>query len=233
MSKALRNDYLLLVLTGITLVVGLVGRFLNLEVLSLTAFIAGAAIGLALSISLLVAAIRHGEFGSDVLALISIIATALTSEWLAASVIALMLAGGRALESWAEGRARGQLEALLARAPHSAHQLTEAGEVRVALEEGVEVGFGVVAFRFGFLEPFGEAEGLGVFEFPHEAGGAGDVAAVFVAGEWSAVGVWPEGFEIVGDRSLERGAFLFAWVHLCSLLERWVRRVSRRVISSR
>ena len=91
MSKALRNDYLLLVLTGITLVVGLVGRFLSLEVLSLTAFIAGAAIGLALSISLLVAAIRHGEFGSDVLALISIIATALTSEWLAASVIALML----------------------------------------------------------------------------------------------------------------------------------------------
>ena len=140
MSKALRNDYLLLVLTGITLVVGLVGRFLNLEVLSLTAFIAGAAIGLALSISLLVAAIRHGEFGSDVLALISIIATALTSEWLAASVIALMLAGGRALESWAEGRARGQLEALLARAPHSAHQLTEAGEVREVTLAEVSIG---------------------------------------------------------------------------------------------
>lgn len=140
MSKALRNDYLLLVLTGITLVVGLVGRFLSLEVLSLTAFIAGAAIGLALSISLLVAAIRHGEFGSDVLALISIIATALTSEWLAASVIALMLAGGRALESWAEGRARGQLEALLARAPHSAHQLTEAGEVREVTLAEVSIG---------------------------------------------------------------------------------------------
>ena len=138
MSKALRNDYLLLVLTGLTLVVGLLGRFYDFEPLSQAAFMVGAAVGLALSISLLLAAIRHGEFGSDVLALIAITATALTNEWLAASVIALMLAGGRALESWAAGRARGQLEALLARAPHSAHQLTEAGEVReVTLAEVV------------------------------------------------------------------------------------------------
>lgn len=136
MSKVIRNDYLLLTLTGLSLAVGIWGRLYDLETLSLTAFIVGAAVGFGLSISLLVAAIRHGEFGSDVLALISIIATALTNEWLAASVIAVMLAGGRALESWAEGRARGQLEALLARAPHSAHQLTEAGEVReVALAE--------------------------------------------------------------------------------------------------
>jgi heavy metal translocating P-type ATPase len=59
------------------------------------------------------------------LALIAIVATGLTGEWLAASVIALMLAGGRALESWAEGRARGQLESLLARAPRSAHVFQE------------------------------------------------------------------------------------------------------------
>ena len=136
MSKVIRNDYLLLALTGLALAVGIWGRLFGHESISLTALVVGAAVGLALSISLLVAAIRHGEFGSDVLALISILATALTNEWLAAGVIALMLAGGRALETWAEGRARGQLEALLARAPHSAHRLTETGEVReVALAE--------------------------------------------------------------------------------------------------
>lgn len=130
MSKAQRVNYLLLVLTGGALTSGLTGQLFGLGALATGSFIAGAAVGLWLSISLLASAIRHGEFGSDVLALISIVATALTNEWLAAAVIALMLAGGRALESWAEGRARGQLEALLARAPHIAHLLDENGTIR-------------------------------------------------------------------------------------------------------
>lgn len=140
MSKALRNNYLLLLLTGAALIVGLIGRALGLIPLSLVGFVSGAAIGLGLSISLLAAAIRHGEFGSDILALISIIATALTNEWLAASVIALMLAGGRGLESWAEGRARNQLEALLARAPHSAHLIGKSGEIHEVALADVQVG---------------------------------------------------------------------------------------------
>jgi heavy metal translocating P-type ATPase len=140
MSKALRNNYLLLALTGLALTFGLVSRLAGQDLASLCSFIFGAAIGLGLSIALLVAAIRHGEFGSDVLALISIVATALTSEWLAASVIALMLSGGRALESWAEGRARGQLEALLSRAPTTAHILNESGEIRDVVLAEVAVG---------------------------------------------------------------------------------------------
>jgi heavy metal translocating P-type ATPase len=140
MSKALRNNYLLLLLTGLSLVVGLGARLAGLDSVSLASFAVGAAIGLGLSISLLAAAIRHGEFGSDVLALISIVATGLTNEWLAASVIALMLAGGRALESWAEGRARGQLAALLARAPHSAHLISSTGEIREVTLSEVAVG---------------------------------------------------------------------------------------------
>ena len=130
MSKAQRNNYLLVVLTGLTLGLGLIAKFSQLELLSLTCFVVGAIIGLALSLALLASAIRHGEFGSDVLALISIVATGLTNEWLAASVIALMLSGGRALESWAEGRARNQLEALLERAPRSAHLVIDGEGVR-------------------------------------------------------------------------------------------------------
>jgi heavy metal translocating P-type ATPase len=140
MSKALRTNYLLLLLTGAALVVGLIGRALGLDLISLTSLMTGAALGLGLSIALLVAAIRHGEFGSDILALISIVATALTNEWLAASVIALMLAGGRSLESWAEGRARNQLEALLARAPHTAHLVAESGEISDIALTKVQIG---------------------------------------------------------------------------------------------
>ena len=115
MSKTLRNDYLLLLITVLSLVGGLVqpqgsiGAVLTLAV--------GAAVGFTLSVALLIRAIKLGEFGSDALALVAIAATALTNEWIAASVISVMLATGRALERWAEGRARNQLEALLARAP--------------------------------------------------------------------------------------------------------------------
>ena len=129
MSKVLRSNYALLALTGIALALGLSASALGSQSLSVAAYAAGALIGLWLSISLLVKAIKNHEFGSDMLALIAIVATALTSEWLAASVIALMLAGGRALESWAEGRARGQLESLLARAPRSAHVFQEDGTI--------------------------------------------------------------------------------------------------------
>ena len=103
---------------------------------SIFAFATGAAIGFGLSLLLLIRAIRHGEFGSDALALIAISATAITGEWIAASVISVMLATGRALERWAEGRARNQLESLLKRAPSAAHVIQSDGNVTdLALEK--------------------------------------------------------------------------------------------------
>jgi heavy metal translocating P-type ATPase len=124
-SKALRNDYGLLALALLSLVLGLALPANSLQ--SILSFAAGAAVGFVLSLILVIRAIRLGEFGSDVLALIAIAATALTGEWIAASVISVMLATGRALERWAEGRARTQLESLLARAPQVAHVLDTAG----------------------------------------------------------------------------------------------------------
>lgn len=95
-----------------------------------------ALVGLGLSIQWLVKAIREGALGSDVLAAISILATSLTGEWIAAAVISLMLASGRALETWAEGRAHAQLGALLARAPQTAHILQSDGvSSTVALDQ--------------------------------------------------------------------------------------------------
>ena len=119
MAKNLRNDYLLLIVTLLSLGAGLLLPQGSSS--SVLAYAAGAAVGFALSVTLLIRALRLREFGSDALALVAISATAITGEWIAASVISVMLATGRALERWAEGRARNQLEALLARAPRQVH----------------------------------------------------------------------------------------------------------------
>lgn len=136
MTKRLGINYLSLAAAGIPLILGLVAQNLSLNYIATWSFAVGAFIGLGLSIALLVEAIRSRTIGSDVLAVISIVVTAFANEWLAASVIAVMLSGGRALESWAAGRARNELAALLSRAPKSAHRISSAGAITdVALNE--------------------------------------------------------------------------------------------------
>lgn len=110
MQRISKGSLALLALTGLALIFGL-GLGSNIP------FMVGAAVGAGLAIKMVWVSIREHEVGSDVLALISIVATALVSEWLAGAIIALMLAGGQALESWAAGRARSQLETLVQRAP--------------------------------------------------------------------------------------------------------------------
>ena len=93
----------------------------NQQIPANIAWALGAVLGLFLSLRWLIQALKERSLGSDALAVISIIATALTSEWFAASVISVMLATGRALEIWAEGRASSHLDALINRAPINAH----------------------------------------------------------------------------------------------------------------
>ena len=66
--------------------------------------------------------LRRGRFGVDLLALLSMGGALLLGEYLAGAVVALMLSGGQVLESYAEGRARRELSALLSRAPRHAHR---------------------------------------------------------------------------------------------------------------
>ncbi len=129
MNRRTLREYSFLVITLASLTVGLGTQTLGLQLASTGAFAIGASVGFALATRWLINAIRLGEFGSDVLAVIAIAATAVTNEWLAASVIAVMLATGRALEQWAAGKARNQLEALIRRAPAQAHVVTEGGEI--------------------------------------------------------------------------------------------------------
>lgn len=64
----------------------------------------------------------HGDFGADLLAGISIVTAILLNEYLAGSLVVLMLSGGAALEHYAVRKASSVLEALAKRMPSVAHR---------------------------------------------------------------------------------------------------------------
>jgi cation transport ATPase len=75
------------------------------------------------------------EFGSDLLAGLSILAAAITGQYLVGAIIVLMLSGGAALEVYATHRANSVLAALHKRTPRIAHRRTDSGYLDVSLEE--------------------------------------------------------------------------------------------------
>jgi heavy metal translocating P-type ATPase len=75
------------------------------------------------------------EFGSDLLGGISIVTSVIMGEYLAGSIIVLMLAGGEALETYALRSASSVLAALAKRMPSIAHRKTDSKIVDVALHE--------------------------------------------------------------------------------------------------
>ncbi len=75
------------------------------------------------------------EFGSDLLGGISIITSILLGEYLAGSIIVLMLSGGEALESYALRSASSVLAALAQRLPLVAHRKRAAEMLDVALAD--------------------------------------------------------------------------------------------------
>ena len=77
--------------------------------------------GVPLVLSLALKLVRR-EFGSDLLAGISIVAAVLLREYLAGALVVLMLSGGAALEAFALGRASSVLQALARRMPLVAHR---------------------------------------------------------------------------------------------------------------
>jgi heavy metal translocating P-type ATPase len=79
--------------------------------------------------------LRGGRIGVDAIALAAIIGAVLLDEAAAAAVIALMVAGGEALETWAEGRAGSALTALAARAPRRAARIDGEAVADIAVAE--------------------------------------------------------------------------------------------------
>ena len=79
------------------------------------------------------------EFGSDLLAGISIVTSVLLGEYLAGTLVILMLSGGEALEGYAVRSASSVLRALAKRMPTTAHRKGHSGREDVPLEM-IEVG---------------------------------------------------------------------------------------------
>ncbi|HMR31307.1 MAG TPA: heavy metal translocating P-type ATPase [Geminicoccaceae bacterium] len=71
------------------------------------------------------ASLRRGDLGLDLIAALSMSAALTFGEPLAGNVVALMYAGGQRLESYARGRARREMTALLGRVAHTAMRYVE------------------------------------------------------------------------------------------------------------
>ena len=104
------------------------------------------------------------EFGSDLLGGMSILTSLWLGEYLAGSIIVLMLSGGAALESYALRSASSVLDALARRVPLVAHRRLEGNITDVALAE-IAVGDNLVIHPHEICPVDGEVlEGHGVMD---------------------------------------------------------------------
>jgi heavy metal translocating P-type ATPase len=104
------------------------------------------------------------EFGSDLLAGISILTSVLLGEYLVGAIVVLMLSGGTALEQYAARRASSVLDALAKRVPSKAHRQTPSGITDVELNS-ITVGDTLVVFPHEICPTDGNViEGQGVMD---------------------------------------------------------------------
>ncbi|SHJ14014.1 ATPase, P-type (transporting), HAD superfamily, subfamily IC/heavy metal translocating P-type ATPase [Rubritalea squalenifaciens DSM 18772] len=119
--------------------------------------------GIPLILELLVKALK-GEFGSDLLGGISIITSIFLGEYLAGSIIVLMLSGGEALESYALRSASSVLEALAKRMPSKAHRKV-GNKIHEANLEDIQIGDLLVIYPHEICPADGTVtEGHGVMD---------------------------------------------------------------------
>jgi len=81
----------------------------------------------------------RGEMGVDAIALLAMVGAIALGEYLAGAVVAMMLAGGNALERAAAKRARRELTRLVSRAPRTARRHTD-GQLEEVPVERIAVG---------------------------------------------------------------------------------------------
>lgn len=122
-TRNILKEYRLLVAVVIELIVVLILHFTGLT--ALAQIVATVFVGFVIILTAFDMAkqIMRREFGLDILAIIAMVATLAVGEYIAASIIALMLTGGEALENYAAYRAKRDLRSLLDRAPQMARRL--------------------------------------------------------------------------------------------------------------
>jgi heavy metal translocating P-type ATPase len=152
------------------------------------------------------------KLGVDVIALLAMAGSLAIGQYLAGAVVALMLAGGQALEEVAGARARSELSALLGRVPRAAFRYQDGALAGIAVEEirpgdrllikpgevlpvdGVVAGAGEAAVLdesalTGESRPVERREGDAVRSGTVNAGGPFDLRALATAAESTYAGI--------------------------------------------
>ncbi len=208
LERAMRRALIATALAGLAL--GLVASFIDRSGLAAWIWTAGT---LPVVAALLVSMTRDflaGRMGVDAVAFVSMSAALLLGEGLAASVVAVMYAGGNVLEDFAVSRAERDLKSLVDRAPRIAHR-REVGAVADVLIEQVAVGDailvlagevvpvdGIVAGPAAMIDesaltgepiPISRHEGEPVYSGTLNAGEMFELRAVATAGESTYAGI--------------------------------------------
>ena len=132
-SDRFKTGILLLAVLG--LAVGLGFYFVGRSDIADTIWLAGVVPALFALVIEILRSLRRGEIGLDIVAALSMTAALVFGETLAAAVVAVMYSGGTFLESFAEGRARREMHALLSRVPRTATRHQNGGLEDVPLDE--------------------------------------------------------------------------------------------------
>ncbi|WP_421999657.1 heavy metal translocating P-type ATPase [Roseovarius mucosus] len=132
-SDRLKIVLLLLAVAGLLL--GLALYFMGEVRVAKFLWIAGVAPALVALVIEILRSLRRGEVGLDIVAALSMSAALAFGETLAAAVVAVMYSGGTFLESFAEGRARREMHALLSRVPRTATRHRSGGLEDIPLDE--------------------------------------------------------------------------------------------------
>ncbi|MEI6649019.1 MAG: heavy metal translocating P-type ATPase, partial [Actinomycetes bacterium] len=136
----LGKNKLLLLVASLSLFIGAIFLVFDASIISECFWAFGGIAGLIPAVTWVFVSMKNREYGADILAVFSLIGTLLTKNFLAASIISLMLATGRTLEDWAEKRAERELTALMSRVPQIAHLLDSNGKISDLEIALVEVG---------------------------------------------------------------------------------------------
>ncbi|WP_448955069.1 heavy metal translocating P-type ATPase [Labrys neptuniae] len=119
---------LLAAIPALALASGLCAFWLGHEQSARLLWLGGTVPVLAMLVLTIVQSLARGAFGLDIIAALAMAGAIWGGELLAGVVVALMFAGGQALEMFAQNRASSAMTALLSRVAHSA-QLYQAGRV--------------------------------------------------------------------------------------------------------
>jgi len=128
------SSALLLGVSGGCLVTGAVLHLAGAGTAGDAIWIVCGSIGAGYSLWEMVASLRRRRMGIDVIAFLAVVGALVVGEYLAAAVISVMLASGRALEAWAAGRATSDLRRLLEQAPTVAHRYGQDRTTLVTLD---------------------------------------------------------------------------------------------------